>query len=127
MSCNTEDYSRQERTFADMCEWWCAKKGIPIGEFYSRSNLMRSTFSRLRTHPELMPRKNTALACAIGLKLDYDQTQDLLKRAGMMLSGYYQTDLIVEEFIRQKIFDIDLINIELVKNNLSPLGTKKHK
>ena len=105
-----------------MSEWWMDQKGMPIGEFYSRANILKATFSRLRTNSQIVPKKNTALACAIGLKLDYDQTQDLLKRAGMILTGYYETDVIVEYFIRKKDYDIDVINSELASKNLPTLG-----
>ena len=117
-----EDYAGQDKPFAYMCEWWMDQKGIPIGEFYSRANILKATFSRLRTNSQIVPKKNTALACAIGLKLDYDQTQDLLKRAGMILTGYYETDVIVEYFIRKKDYDIDAINSELASKNLPTLG-----
>ena len=117
-----EEYAAQDKPFAYMCEWWMDQKGMPIGEFYSRANILKATFSRLRTNSQIVPKKNTALACAIGLKLDYDQTQDLLKRAGMILTGYYETDVIVEYFIRKKDYDIDVINSELASKNLPTLG-----
>ena len=118
----SEDYAAQDRPFADMCEWWMEKKGISIGEFYSRANILRTTFSRLRKDPQIVPKKNTVLACAIGLKLDYDQTQDLLRRAGMTLTDYYETDLIVEYFIHRGNYDIDTLNAELADKKLPLLG-----
>ena len=117
-----DDYTSQEKPFTEMCDWWRERKGISIGEFYMRSNITRSTFSHLRSDPQKVPKKITALACAIGLKLDYDQTQDLLMRAGLTLTSYYETDLVVEYFIHQKNYDIDLINFELVNKKLTPLG-----
>ena len=55
-------------------------------------------------------------------RLDYDQAIDLLQRAGMTLSKYYETDLIVEYFIREKNYDIDEINGLLWEKDLSLLG-----
>ena len=95
---------------------------MSIGEFYSTANILRATISRLRTDSQKVPKKNTALACAIGLKLNDNQTQDLLMRAVLFLSGYYETDLIVENFIHQKNYDFDLINFELANKNLPTLG-----
>ena len=43
-------------------------------------------------------------------------------RAGLTLTSYYETDLVVEYFIHQKNYDIDLINFELVNKKLTPLG-----
>ena len=50
------------------------------------------------------------------------QAIDLLQRAGMTLSKYYETDLIVEYFIREKNYDIDEINGLLWEKDLSLLG-----
>ena len=76
----------------------------------------------MKHHPEQIPKKTSALACVIGLQLDYDQALDLLRRAGMTLSKYYETDLIVEYFIREKNYDIDEINGLLWEKDLSLLG-----
>jgi len=57
------------------------------------------------------------------LKLDYDQTQDLLMRAGMTLSRFYELDRIVERYIRSNSYDIDTINGELFERDLALLGT----
>ncbi len=118
-----EGYEKEDRSFADMCEWWCREKGISKKEFYNRANINRSMFWGMKHHPEQIPRKTNALACVIGLKLDYDQAIDLLQRAGMTLSKYYETDLIVEYFIREKNYDIDEINALLYQKDLSLLGT----
>ena len=118
-----EGYQDEDRAFADMCEWWCAVKGMTKKEFYIRANINKSMFWGMKHHPEQIPKKTNALACVIGLKLDYDQAIDLLSRAGMTLSKYYETDLIVEYFIREKNYNIDEINAELFDKDLSLLGT----
>ena len=118
-----EGYEKEDRSFADMCEWWCREKGLSKKEFYNRANINKSMFWGMKHHPEQIPKKTNALACVIGLKLDYDQAIDLLRRAGMTLSKYYETDLIVEYFIREKNYDIDEINALLYKKDLSLLGT----
>ena len=118
-----EGYEKEDRSFADMCEWWCKEKGLSKKEFYSRANINKSMFWSMKHHPEQIPKKTNALACVIGLKLDYDQAIDLLQRAGLTLSKYYETDLIVEYFIRERNFDIDAINALLYQKDLSLLGT----
>ena len=116
-------YEKEDRSFADMCEWWCKEKGLSKKEFYNRANINKSMFWGMKHHPEQIPKKTNALACVIGLKLNYDQAIDLLRRAGMTLSKYYETDLIVEYFIREGNFDIDEINALLYQKDLSLLGT----
>ena len=117
-----DGYEKEDRSFADMCEWWCREKGISKKEFYIRANINKSMFWGMKHHPEQIPKKTSALACVIGLQLDYDQALDLLRRAGMTLSKYYETDLIVEYFIREKNYDIDEINGLLWEKDLSLLG-----
>jgi len=121
--CPGEGYEKEDRSFADMCEWWCKVKGLSKKEFYNRANINKSMFWGMKHHPDQIPKKTNALACVIGLKLDYDQAIDLLQRAGLTLSKYYETDLIVEYFIREKNFDIDEINALLYQKDLSLLGT----
>ena len=118
-----EGYEKEDRSFADMCEWWCEEKGISKKEFYNRANINKAMFWGMKHHPEQIPKKTNALACVIGLKLEYDQAIDLLRRAGMTLSKYYETDLIVEYFIREKNYDIDEINALLYQKDLALLGT----
>ena len=43
-------------------------------------------------------------------------------RAGLTLTSYYKTDIIVEYFINKKDYDIDIINSELASKNLPTLG-----
>ncbi len=118
-----EGYALEDRSFADMCEWWCREKGISKSRFYNRANINKSMFWGMKHHPEQIPKKTNALACVIGLELDYDQAIDLLQRAGMTLSKYYETDLIVEYFIHRKNYNIDEINALLFQKDLSLLGT----
>jgi hypothetical protein len=44
-------------------------------------------------------------------------------RAGMTLSRYYELDRIVERYIREREYNIDVINGELFDHDLALLGT----
>ncbi len=116
------DYADVDLSFAEMCEWWCRKKGLKKGQFFSASNISRATFSNIKLHPDRAPKKNTVLACAVGLKLDIDQAKDLLMRAGMIFSRHYPTDRLVEDCIRDGCWDIDEINFRLYEMDLMVLG-----
>ena len=117
-------YADVDLCFADMCEWWCEKKGIKKGQFYANSNISRATFSYMKKHPEIVPKTYNAFACAIGLKLDIDQAKDLLMRAGITFSKMFPFDRVVEQCIRDGILDIDEINIILLEKDLPLLGQK---
>jgi len=119
------NYADVDLSFAEMCEWWCEKKGLKKGQFFISANITRATFSNMKLHPDRAPKKNTVFACAIGLKLDIDEAKDLLLRAGMTFSKHYPTDRLVEEFIRNRNYDIDEINYLLYKQDLMGLGYSK--
>ena len=116
------DYAAQDLSFSQMCEWWCEQKGISKKEFYICANINKSMFWNMKHHPEQIPKKTNVLACAIGLKLDYAETQDLLMRAGLTLSKYYALDTVVEGYIRQSRYDIYEINEALFDRDLPLLG-----
>lgn len=116
------NYADVDLSFAEMCEWWCEKKGIKKGQFFTDSNITRATFSNMKLHPDRSPKKNTVFACAIGLKLDIDEAKDLLMRAGMSFSKHFPTDKLVEEYIRNRNYDIFEINFILDDMHLPGLG-----
>ena len=118
-----EDYAAQDKSFGEMCDWWMKKKHISISDFYSRANLSRSAFYYIRKNPEQMPKKTTAFACVIGLRLSLDQANDLLMRAGIAFSPYYKTDLIVRYYVEKGNYDIDELNLELFAKDLATLGS----
>lgn len=98
------------------------ERGLTDPQVYQRANLDRRLFSKIRGNPQYRPSKNTALALAVALRLNLDQTQDFLRRAGYALSPSSRFDLIVEYFIREENYNIFEINEALFAFEESLLG-----
>ena len=77
---------------------------------YSKANIDKRLFSKIRSNPEYRPSKPTAFALAIALELSLEETSALLRKAGFAISHSSKLDIIVEYFIKNKQYNIYEIN-----------------
>ena len=98
------------------------KTGRKDSEIYKKANLSKQHFSKIRNNPNYKPTKQTAIALALALELDLEQTKDLIGRAGYALSNSSKFDLIIRYFIEQKNYNVVEINIALYEFDQSLLG-----
>lgn len=98
-------------------------RGLKDSEVYTKANIDRKHFSKIRCNPDYHPKKKTAVALAIALELSMEETVELLSKAEWALSSSSKFDIIVSYFIQNKNYDIIWeINPVLFKYNQPTLG-----
>lgn len=99
------------------------ESGEKNSTIYHRANVDKRLFSKIKNNVHYHPSKNIAIAFAIALKLNLDETEDLISRAGYALSRSIVFDLIIEYCISKKIYNIFTINEILYDKDQDLLGS----
>lgn len=115
--------SKVEKTFTERLFELIDEKEMSDTEVYKRANIDRKLFSKIRSDYDYKPSKNTCLALAIGLRLSIDETNDLLSRAGYILSKSSKQDVIIAYYIERENYNIHQINETLFVYKQKLLGS----
>ena len=98
------------------------EKGLVDVEVYKKANINRKLFSKIRCNKNYKPRKRTAFSLILAMELNLDEAKDLLARAGYAFSPSDKTDLILQFFIEEKIYDLYTINLALYEHGEQTLS-----
>ena len=98
------------------------KTGHKDSTIYKKAHVSKQHFSKIRNNPHYKPSKETAIAFALALELNVEQTNDLIGRAGYTLSNSSKFDLIIRYFIEQGNYNVVEINCVLFEYDQSLLG-----
>lgn len=96
--------------------------GKKPAEIYARANVTKQHYSKIVNTPDYQPKKTTAVAFALALKLDLAQTQDLIGRAGYALTNSSKFDVIIKYFIEHRNYDLFEVNATLFDFDQPTLG-----
>ncbi|MDO4860616.1 MAG: macro domain-containing protein [Bacillota bacterium] len=120
---NIDDFlKKMDKSFSDYLFDLIDRSGMKDPDVYKKANIDRKLFSKIRSNPDYRPSKRTAVALAIALELNLDETLDLLKKVGYTLSDSDIFDLIIRFFIERGEYDINEINCALYKYDQPLLG-----
>ena len=106
----TREQFLTEESFSAILMKYITSKDMNAIEVYKKANIDRKLFSKIRSNTSYMPSKRTAVSLAMALELSFDETNDLLKRAGFTLSRSLLFDVIIEYFITQGKYNVYEIN-----------------
>lgn len=119
-----EDMLKQEDAgFTETLLKLIDQTGKKDSEIYKKANISKQHFSKIRNNPNYKPTKATAMALAIALELNIEETSDLIGRAGFALTNSSKQDLIVRYFIENKNYNIVEINLALYEFDQGLLGS----
>ena len=116
-----DEISHLEESFSEALFEIIDSKNLSDPEVYKGANIDRKLFSKIR-NKGYQPSKKSAIALAISLKLDLEETSELLEKAGYALSKSLLFDNIIRYYIEKGNYDIFEINEHLFKETDKTLG-----
>ena len=118
--------SQLELTFSEKLLELISKSGQKPSAIYKKADITKDHFAKIKGNKNYRPSKDTAVAFAIALHLNLNETEDLIGRAGYTLSNSIKKDVIVRCYIAAKVFNIEAINITLDEYGYAPLTGKQY-
>ena len=93
-------------------------------ECYKKANVSKQTWYKIMNDKFYKPNKKTAISFAIALRLSLDETQNLLKSVGFVLSNSSLFDVIIMYCLQNGIYNVLEIDSILFQYDQETLYSK---
>lgn len=113
---------KSEDTFSTKLLKYIDRTGLPDSEIYKRAGIDRRHFSKIRCDKNYKPKKSTAIAFCLALRLDTRETEELLGLSGYTLTNSETGDLVVRFCIERGIYDLMEVNDALDYFGVKAIG-----
>ena len=113
-----------DESFSQMLLRKIEEKGMTDSQCYNKAGITKQNFSKAKK-PNYHPKKETAIAYALALDLDLEETKELLYKAGYVLTHSSKFDIIIEYCIENGIYELSKVNEILFAFDQPVFGTKE--
>lgn len=104
-----QEIPKEDITFSNKLFEYIKERDMTSHDFYKAVNIDRKLFSKMQSK-DYAPSKKTALACCIALRLNEEESKDLLSYAGYTFSRSDNADCIILYCIKKGTYDCMLID-----------------
>lgn len=97
-------------------------KHLRDSDVYKAAQVDRRLFSKIVSDRSYKPAKDTCIALSLALKLSLSEANDILSRAGYVLSHSSKRDVVIEYFFREQIYNLNDVNEVLFRLEQKLIG-----
>lgn len=97
-------------------------KHLRDSDVYKAAQVDRRLFSKIVSDRSYKPAKDTCIALSLALQLSLSEANDILSRAGYVLSHSSKRDVVIEYFFRERIYDLNDVNEILYRLDQKLIG-----
>lgn len=109
-------------SFVDKMLDYINAKHMRDSDVYKAAQVDRRLFSKIVSNRTYKPAKDTCIALSLALQLSLSEANDILSRAGYVLSHSSKRDVVIEYFFRERIYDLNDVNEILYRLDQKLIG-----
>lgn len=117
-----DEVGNLDETFSDAIMRMIDERDLSDSYVYKKANVDKKLFSKIRCNPDYQPSKVTAIALALALELNLEETNNLSAKAGFTLSTSQHFDKVIIYYIIKGNYDLYEINATLFSFGLKMIG-----